>query len=468
MTTINSLPPEMHSDIVTYLTDDDLRNYRLVCKDMAIFGAKEYFRMMKFHASSASVQRLQDIANDKYLRKCVQTLVWDSNLWDINVHTESEWKTHLRSGLHQLHLESNYKALHMDSYRLPRDIVHTIYDTEAHVAIHNERWQDERAMLIRTLSQDNIKNLLQQFPALREIRILNGAFWMKDRKLEKTYIRIDRHTLDLIPRGDNLFCPELEHGPLGVHALKRTVEGMGALNRPWKLEIDALDYTFFAQEVYPENLAARLDKLTSLTLALSYWRGGPEFTRRGGSRNRGEEPEECKAVLRGNRFTHFLRCMKSLRSLSLSLQPRVEFGQFDAPGSVRDLIPLEENWTNLYELSLKHIDTSERDFITVFRNHSSTLQELKLEDICLVPDGSWIKILQDIRTVSKLSSATFAGEYLYGGCREEPDTQIWWLQGTIGPALSGYLVNGGEFPLRDDNTVWHGVTSDGHPWECAL
>ncbi|KAF1845064.1 uncharacterized protein K460DRAFT_102581 [Cucurbitaria berberidis CBS 394.84] len=460
MTTIYSLPPEIYGKIVPHLTDADLREYRCTCKYFAATGAKELFKVIAFHASSVSVQRVQELAGRENLRGCVQTLVWDSNLWDIAGGTEDELTAYqLQQGRYST-LRDNYRLLYPEPYGLlPRDIEAKIGDVKAHYQAHDERRQDEKKTLHGVLHPDRIAGLLQQFPALREIRILNGSLESRERGLQKIRTDIARDTLDFIPRGDSLFNPDLEDGPLGVHALTRAIEGLSALQRPWKLEIDAIDYTFFMPRIYPVSFEAKLGRLTSLTLALSYWRGGP-IARGDGY----EECDECWAVLKRGFFKQFLRSMKALRSLSLSLHQRRQIGRFHAAASIREMIPLDEDWTELCELSLTNIDVAEEDIIRLLQNHSSTLKALHLKDICLVPDGSWIHVLEAVRPVLKLTSAIFSGEYLFGCCEEKPGALIWWLNGDLGSALSEYLISGGECPLREDNTVWHGVTADGNAW----
>ena len=356
-------------------------------------------------------------------------------MWDIGVHGGDEWERYLDGG-HTDILEENYCKLYPDLEWLPEEVEQELDNMGAHLQKHEERCEDEFDTLFGVLHQDRISSLLQRFPALQEICIVNGAFEIRKRTLRKTGKSITRNTLDLIPRGDNLFSPDLDVGRLGVYAFTRAVEGLSALERPWKLEIDAIDYTFFTPEIYPEGFEAKLGKLTSLTLSLSYWRGGP-FEPEGGL----EEKEQLKEMLRGGIFQRFLRSLHALRSLSLSLHTRTAIDP-SAAASICDILPLED-WAGLRELSLSNIDTTGDDFILLMRNHASTLKKLHLKDVRLVPNGSWTQVLKAVQPVLKLNSATYEGNCLYGVHEEKYGDLLWWHDDDLSLALAKYLTNGG-------------------------
>ncbi|KAF2110773.1 hypothetical protein BDV96DRAFT_199411 [Lophiotrema nucula] len=82
-----SLPLEVHSIIAKFLPFSSLYDYRLVSRDFADIGAKELFSVITFHANRASVAQILNIAERDYLSKYVKSIVWDTNLWDLNLES---------------------------------------------------------------------------------------------------------------------------------------------------------------------------------------------------------------------------------------------------------------------------------------------------------------------------------------------------------------------------------------------
>ena len=113
--------------------------------------------------------------------------------------------------------------------------------------------------------------------------------------------------------------------------------------------------------------------------------------------------------------------MTSLKFLSLELPDRDEVAPRDAIASIRDLIPLREEWTGLRGLSLTNVDTPEDDIVKLLQTHSSTLENLHMDTVCLVPEGSWIQVFELVQPRLHLRSASMGGDYLDGSCTEEKD-----------------------------------------------
>jgi hypothetical protein len=134
------------------------------------------------------------------------------------------------------------------------------------------------------------------------------------------------------------------------------------------LAIDALHYTFFTPGKYPGyaspgNFASKLQHLTSPSLNVSAFVGEPS---EGGGEDRPMNGEGCNEALNLGPHRHFLEAMTSLRSLSSNL-----VGEYGL--NISDLIPLDDGWVKLRELSLKHVYVLKAELFSLLRNYAPSL-----------------------------------------------------------------------------------------------
>lgn len=78
MASMDSCPPEVLLAICSFLHPWDVAAIRLVRKDLAVIGAHYLVERIRFHASTASVERLTSISQNHFFRQSVKTLFWEA------------------------------------------------------------------------------------------------------------------------------------------------------------------------------------------------------------------------------------------------------------------------------------------------------------------------------------------------------------------------------------------------------
>ncbi|KAF1994971.1 hypothetical protein P154DRAFT_360713 [Amniculicola lignicola CBS 123094] len=214
---MESLPNELHAEIAEYLSTEQLRCYRLVSTRFAYIGARRLFRVLPFHASSPSFDRIVAASQHEVIKHQVQALLWDSNFWEYAISD----KAHLSEMITLDFLESAFKEycnrIGLDPATFPSDEEDTVYIMI--VSAKYEEWlahlRDEKTMLETTLQPHELVKLMDCFNSLRKVYIMNGNFICRDGQV--------RH------RAFDVAEPSYPHAIARGHSRDVTV------NRPYRL-----------------------------------------------------------------------------------------------------------------------------------------------------------------------------------------------------------------------------------------
>ena len=336
---------------------------------------------------------------------------------------------------------------------------------------------------------ESLSGILPSFPNLRKMSILNGHLTCKNGKVKKIWRECGppMGDDDVIGRGERLHVLPAEDFGAGVHEFWTSLLAAPPTIR--KFRADAVHYTAF----FPEHLAMPdeyekmiieslfsplnndnrkfqhpCQNLTSLHLTITTLNGIEE-----------EDvpfPGDERHFLK--RFHALLCGFTKLQSLHLSLERRFRWGgSISAPLIIPDGIVPRFTWPYLRKLSLAFVDMSPEQLKNLAMDHSATLEELRLCDICLdtnlsmyVGDevdkeedsGDWIGLISTLQEHLHLKKARFEGclwsdpEFLI----DEPPR--WRMSDDgLGIALAEFLVNGGEMPLMKMNICEYTESEDG-------
>lgn len=420
------LPAEIHALIASYLAPDDLPAYRLAAKHLADIGAQFLFRDLTFHASSASLARIQYIARGSHLRDFVQTLTWDTSLVSPSPCTSI-----------------------------------LCFDQDAHA--HHAALLADQQTVLSTLST-HLPALLAPFPNLHTISL--GA-----------YTSHPNNPTSLPPSSPPFSKPALQ--PLGTSRPPYThltdtlplLTTLLALHSPstctstpppLTLTLPSLNYAIFRPAPYTTHLSPLpASPLTHLTLhfPLASPTHNPQDT--------SLALVNCARVLHAGHLAHFLRKFPVLEALSLDFDAR-SAGNGRAGVALGDVFRARDGeekegggevhtWHRLRSLAIAHADVDAGTMAALLGGHAGTLKRLALSDVCLEPPGSWAALLGEVRPgmVGALEEVEF-GEWLFdarieGFLRGRSALVGWWVGGggedldlDLGRRLEGWMVRGGE------------------------
>ncbi|KAF2246775.1 hypothetical protein BU26DRAFT_567118 [Trematosphaeria pertusa] len=452
------IPPEILASICAYLPDAELRSVRLASRACAGIAAKYLFHAIKFHASNASYDRLVSIAKNERLRRCVKSIFWDTNLWDLGVHSFQEWLDYIHCGGEFLRKHWSHETLEEMEQALPKPNTteQTELDSwerrcdnfyypvlEIKIATSYRRYVDQREdeedmLLSGRLQPENLRVILRDFTALRAIGIINGCLRFRNGDI---YVHSERG----LWRGMRRHRKDLPDSFFDILSFQAALLAAPDLRA---IEAHEIDWRAFQPDHYFSGLDHVVaDSLTSLHLTFALFV----------EEEQDNAIDECDAALSKGLLKRFLTKFASLRTLYLDLNCRGNPPHNNAPGEVRHIFPPHRAWPRLENLTLKHVDSTEQDMIQLLSNHACSLKQLHLQDIYLDPKGSWINIVTTIQPLLTLDSASFSGDiYNQLGMTEGVDTHDDWdgwnmNDSKLAKALSDYLVHGGDCPIKHNN-----------------
>lgn len=193
-----ALPVEMYR-MITQLTDrKDLSNFRLVSRAFADIGAKELFGTITFKYSWAKIEQIMNIKACGHLRRCVKTIVWNSNLWYIP--TIDDWGGCIR------HIDQREMALASE----PTITQETQYGDgvldDIRESYHKYRKYQFLCLEEESVSQYLEEDIFDAFENLRKISILDGALNRSHWGIEKKSDDVPLHpTKYAIYHGEGLY-----------------------------------------------------------------------------------------------------------------------------------------------------------------------------------------------------------------------------------------------------------------------
>ena len=480
--------------ITQYLSRLDLYDYRLVCRNFADIAAEELFRVVKFHASQKSVARLQAISEHKNLRACVHAIIWDSNLWNLGeIDSYAEWCEYVasNSGLPSRWDPKPQRWQRPDSRLSTSDELYAQFEKHQ-VRVAEERalfkdftWIDDDLPYDGQLTARRLTRTLAKFNNLKKISIVNGHFECRNgRTIKKDFRCGPPDQGEMVSRGERLHTVSKHYREAAVQEFRAAL--MAAPRRLEKLRVNALHWKALALDeiaasdawekycssnsLLTTDVALRdnclSQNLTSLHLTLTCFDDDEDFF--------WDEDDYLSTLGKEDPYIQklrdFLRSLTKLQSLHLSLEQRSEDMYFiKDPLAFCTGIVSERTWPSLRKLSLAMFDLSSQQFLDLIISHSSTLEDLRLKDICLYQDPdaevrkcgffseeflpvSWIEVLDTLQPQLSLKKARCEGLFYSslkdGGGKFAPRWEM--DECGLGTALAEYLVHGGSNPLDLD------------------
>ncbi|ORX94219.1 hypothetical protein BCR34DRAFT_580133 [Clohesyomyces aquaticus] len=443
--TYPDLPREVHLEILRYVGNDDLHNYRLASKLLAEIGAVELFRILGFHARWDSIRCIKSVGQHHTLRSHVRAVVCNANLWGLSV-----WDFAGYEDLHLLECGSGCPSMPLRG--CPK-----CGRTRSQLRVEYSQRKGAIHGLEGLVSTHHLWDLLLSLPLLSKLFFTNEALDIQGRRMKKTAPTPDsEHRLLSLGTVSKVHRLILESPGLDAYFLGPSTERYDlqtathlAGKKLTKLRIDCLDRRTFLPAVYPFGTGTTLPNLRSLKLCLATWYTNfPRSDSDNVLEMRGSPAPYPHGLLKS-----FLQSLPALKSLSLQLHKRTRHylhGYItlnDGSSDLGDIFPLGNPWPSLSKLSLDRFDTSEEDLIRLLDSHKGTLETLRMQNMCLKATGSWSRVFEHINKNPTLSRVSLLGNFYIAPAETGKDHIKWNLDERLGRALEHYMNAGGDNPL---------------------
>ncbi|KAF2246774.1 hypothetical protein BU26DRAFT_521207 [Trematosphaeria pertusa] len=481
------LPREIHTLICSYLPGEALCSYRRASKAFAHIGAKCLFQTIKFHASNSSFNRLASIATHDIRRKSVDTILWDTHLWNLKLRWEEDddeiadeveferWLGAVNE-FGKLRLAALGEApgsLQKAHQLLRAGGLAGLSDTQQFaLQIQFEQYRvrrrEEVNLLKGLLSPPSMRRVLERFPNLKTISIKKnhlkyylGRSHMDDPPAGPV------HPIELVPRGVGSHADLYEEDLSDVLALQSALyAGHPTLQQ---VHADELTWRAFDPSNYHPWLGRSTADLTSIRLKFNLVPAVSDTI--AGRLN----IREIQDTFREGLLKEFLFSFKSLRTIEIDFNvPRYEVQDTWDRGGVDlcDVFPNHQAWPHLQNLSMAYIDSSQKDLVDLLSSHASSLRSLTLIDVELRQPGSWRAILTCIQPLlSSLRHASIENKSypVCHGFDNADDMEILYVNAAeLGKQLGDFLVRGGECPIGRDEVegkcYWDNPVTQQREW----
>ena len=406
------MPPELLHEVCENLPRKDLPSYRLVNKVFADVGAAGLFKRIIFHASFASFFRVSHLAAHPQLHKYLQELVWDTNVWEMDVivpdydafraRVKHKVYAYHSLGMHASDPGSRYTPV--EHFTASHQAKLESQVQQAYI-LYQQRKAEESVVLKDHLTGDRFSAVIRQFPSLREVKILNGAIttWTEpDEVCSSTPLWPDwssevpdRMSDEVIARGEGCWEVNLKTGLPAHHAFQQSLLAFG--DQLKTLDICHLSYKSFASDLNVARVARHCPNITTLKLVV--------LVRVGRDNVAEDHTEDCRVLMKNGVLKEFLAALHKLNDLTLWVTHKSR--EYVQAVDLADVIPSDR--TGLREIYFNRFETSEEHLMKLLRTNATTLRCLALTDVFLNPQGSWEKIFRLVRQRLNLTHAHFNG-----------------------------------------------------------
>lgn len=434
---IPPLPAELWNMVCSFLEGKDVRNLRLVSKHLANSTTSHAFKDVTLRFRQQNFSNFRRKLGDQRVTHNLQTLVVKANSCShCTNQTEPDidelikyWKNTAKGALGRTVPDgSHLEYRHHRSEPVPFGILQADYLF----------WLDA----------------LQNLPKLGHVT-LDTALWFPRRPSE----------LDLGSDDGSLYLEELSDE---YHGIRRSVRQLFAIclglqHSPCRIktfEAKWIDWRFLSNHHILPIMTDVFKNLTSLHLGISVagdgaWQLNDTFEEDADY----DDFYEFATVLGRKGLSVFLASLMALESLKIQIkpqsQPRALWTMEDGPPMMRHVIPSEQTWPKLRELTLSFMHFTEDEFLDLLLRHRPLLKKLDLRDIMIFK--SWHEFLPKLSAM-RLEEVTVNGSL----CGTPPGAHEYRIEGQenwhlwengLAKKVSKYLVEGGEFPLTDENST---------------
>ncbi len=431
----NSTPPEMMEEICQYLTTEELKTARLICRSFDPVAQKYLFKAITVKTNLESFQKLSSISQHPILKNLIQKVTYDGSLMPDTISYRRQWLTY----------GTGYKSPSFQDF-----------------------FSQEKKIFRDTLTQEELRDHTRYH---LYIESQNGARANDNQMQWLVKACISFNNLEAVAYGEltdhnSSRIPFERKPPMSWMASSPIAQqALAASQAETDWERCALSFPILLIAVHMSP--GRLKSLEAAVLweMFDFMARKPVFLQNAKTiRQLTLEISSCNdRPMELDSLANFIANASVLQKLELSFSQRR--AELDA------LFRKQTYWPSLNTLCLTAVNASFRPLKTLLEAHAHTLRTLELSDITLHkrlqdqndPAAPWISLIQLMHEDLKLTHtrlhgrlhsysevwATKIGEYHYdrphwkGG-----GIQTHFCQNCPAPEIEHYILHGGECWLR--------------------
>ena len=453
---MDQLPIEIAHIIFSQLRPSQVASLRLVCKAFATLGLQ--YLLPEFHLifKSSSFEHLREVSEHPLISQHVESLYYEADALDYYDNME-EWKDNIivpgwynsisSEELRPPSPTASERETRAYARRMKKACAEPRY-TSSNKQLRSAYEEYKRCILEQELIRSNgynkeiIMAAMRKMPGLKSIELSLECCLYEGRstKVDRAFVK----TLQT-PYGD-----DGQEEQYGVPQLRSLLQGACKAGLPIEtLRCGNVHWTFLKedQDIFNQYKHA-VRSLQTLALYVA--------TRIEGDGEVYGDPYHSEILLcfeylaKTGRLREFITAAPKLNELILSF----DWDNPKPPARLTDIVG-SFTWLSLRAASFTTISTNDEELVCFYKRHANSLRDIRLDTIEL-DKGSWCRLLQTVRKILKLETATIAGRLT----SEDPG-ETYFLD--LPPELNGgkksavsvmvesYLVAGGEGPLLDLN-----------------
>ncbi|KAI5924448.1 hypothetical protein F4810DRAFT_709412 [Camillea tinctor] len=438
---MDKISPEILHIVCTFLSIDDLLNFRLVTKSFADIGAAYMLPEVTFYMHNEELERLRAISLHPVFARHVYSLTYFAQALD---YPKVSLREFLRD--HKRDMKWNSKLQKLNLSRAQLLVEYRKYEDAA---------DKQNIIMSDRLDVAVLREIFPRFPNLQHMCMSTGNLFYEGR-----YRKRRAQPLQNIMRGDNLYSLN----PEGVRPLEALLcANADAPCELQSLRAGSLHWRFFKRSATElARMFRPLSNLGAIDLVINVEPADERI-------HEHDSLSRCRRVLAKGALRNIFKSMPHLHSLCVEIVS-IEGEDLEKGAALENLIEPRFHWKNLRELVLGGIECDRQELMQALERHKGTLQRLCLRDVYL-KSTSWKRLLPDIRKKLFLVEACICGD-LYGRSEdgEEPNDPF-FATGHLGPDLEYWdlsIPEVGDHEMRDSINIYCRVGGQLYPDELPL
>ncbi|RYP49377.1 hypothetical protein DL769_011080 [Monosporascus sp. CRB-8-3] len=436
---MDNILPEILHIVCSFLSIDDIINFRLVSKTFADIGAAYMLPEVTFYLHEEELKRLRDISLHPIFSRHVFSLTYFAQALD---SPKVSFREFVRDYKQEMKWNKTKKVFS------PTQLLaeYKKYEEAA----------DKQDVIMRTQADITLlKEVMPRFPNLEQVTMSSDLMFY-----EGIYRTRRSKPFDKIQRGNNRYSLD----PEGVRPLEALLSANADVKCDLKqLRAGTMDWRFFKRSTGElARLFKPLSNLARIELMITV-DGMYETT------DEADAIARCRRVLSKGALRAIFRSMPQLESLCIELLSW-EGEDLDRGASLHHIIEPGFHWPRLRELVIGGVDCDRQELMAVLELHKETLRNLCLRNVYL-KSTSWKKLLPK---KLYLTEPCICGN-LYGHLEgeDEPDGPSWpQLDNPLfEPGLEYWYLSvpeDGRHEMRDSINVYCRLGGTTYPDELPL
>ncbi|KAG6989779.1 hypothetical protein G7Y79_00064g094020 [Physcia stellaris] len=458
---LDRLPPEILHAICEQLFEDDIPALRLQCKYLCEAATPHFLHSVDARFKKTSIESLLALSKHPILSHNVETISYEPNMVQKKSRLQWEKGSSMVGFSRRIHdfphppkqsaSEREWRLFHRTSRAVIRHEMeqkHTQKELDLAWPIYQRYLQEQDDMIRQDYACQDLLQAFQGFPNLSAIHINYGwGLWPGYETLNPFDDGLCKATSHNSDAGDTV------RGLKELMPLLRML--CGARINLLSFRVGCLNWRFFERcgndgehADFFEKLKQMVACLKDFKLVITTW---SDFDTDDAEIYE-EEVIRCREYLANGLLGRLLAAAPDLRKLAINFD---EYEQ-ECPINFRYIV-LDTYWSHLHTIDLDSVDTHEEDWMLFFERHASTIKCLSLSMVRLL-EGEWADVLERMQGLLDLDEVHFGdlfsdrpwqywalGPRGYTSSRDDSakENQLQW-------ALEGFMVHGGECPLRDE------------------